>query len=357
MTPIERAGLFALHRLDAERAHSVSLWALRNGLVPLPSAVSTARQRTRIAGLTLANPIGLAAGYDKNATAIAPLIKAGFGYIEVGAATPRPQPGNPKPRLFRLTGHAAAINRFGFNNDGMDVIAGRLRDFRQNGPAERGIVGLNLGANKTSIDRAADYVRVLKRCGDLVDFVTINVSSPNTKNLRDLQAADALAALLDRVLSARETLATKPAVFLKIAPDLDLSALDAMSGVVLRSGIDALVATNTTVSRTGVSGPHSAQAGGLSGAPLFEPSTRILALLAQRLDAQLPLIGVGGVGSARDAYQKIRAGASAIQLYTAMVFQGLSVVTRIASGLDHLLAADGFSNVSEAVGLDRDTYT
>ena len=346
---IERAGLCALHRLDPEVAHGLSLKALTSGLAPLPGLVTSARLETTLAGMALRNPVGLAAGYDKNANAIAALSRAGFGFVEVGAATPRPQPGNPKPRLFRLTEDRAAINRFGFNNEGMEAIAARLAA-RKPG---RVPVGLNLGANKDSSDRAADFARVLAACGPHADFATVNVSSPNTEKLRDLQGRAALAALLAGVMEVRATLPRAIPVFLKIAPDLTDTDLGEIAEVALATGISGIIATNTTLSREGLASPHRDQAGGLSGAPLFEKSTRVLARLSQLTEGRLPLIGVGGVGSAEQAYAKIRAGASAVQVYTAMVYQGLSLIPAIARGLDDLLAKGGFANVEQAVGTDR----
>lgn len=351
MKLVEKIGLTCLHRLDPERAHTLSLMALRAGLVATPGAFTSSRLKTTIAGLALDNPIGLAAGYDKNAAAIAPLQQSGFGFIELGAATPRPQPGNPKPRLFRLTEDRAAINRFGFNNDGADVIATRLATRKAGG-----VVGLNLGANKDSVDRAADYVQVLKTCGPHVDFVTVNVSSPNTEKLRDLQGAAALSALLEGVMRARQEYTQHLPVFLKIAPDLTVAEISEIADVATTARVDAIIATNTTLNRDGLKSADRAQAGGLSGAPLFERSTRVLALLAQHVPANMPLIGVGGISSAHDAYTKIKAGASAVQLYTAMVFQGLSLVSEMAKQLDELLAADGFENVSQAVGIEKDQY-
>ncbi|WP_333817874.1 quinone-dependent dihydroorotate dehydrogenase [Tabrizicola sp.] len=349
MSLLERTGLALLHHIDPERAHALSLLALRTGLAPLPGPVNLPRLHTSLAGMPLLNPVGLAAGYDKNATALAPLSRAGFGFIEVGAATPLAQPGNPRPRLFRLTEDRAAINRFGFNNDGMLAIAARLAQ-RQRGPVP---VGLNLGANKTSESRAADFARVLATCGPHVDFATVNVSSPNTERLRDLQGPAALAALLKGVMEARAALPTPIPVFLKIAPDLTLDDLAQIAEVALASGISGIIATNTTLSREGLKSANRSEAGGLSGAPLFEKSTRILAQLSQLTHGLLPLIGVGGVGSAEEAYQKIRAGASAVQLYTAMVYGGISLIPEIAHGLDALLARDGFANVAMAVGTGR----
>lgn len=349
MSLCERAGLAALHRLDPETAHGLSLRALRTGLVPLPGPVTTPRLATTLAGLPLPNPVGLAAGYDKNATALAPLCRAGFGFVEVGAATPRAQQGNPRPRLWRLTEDRAVINRFGFNNQGADAIAARLRS-RRPGPVP---VGLNLGANKDSPDRAADFAAVLATCGPFVDFATVNVSSPNTENLRDLQGPAALAALLARVMETRSTLSRPIPVFLKIAPDLDPDSLAQLAETALAAGIHGLIATNTTLDRSGLRSRHAARQGGLSGAPLFERSTRILAQLSQLTDGRLPLIGVGGIGSPEQAYAKIRAGASAVQLYSAMVFEGLGLIPRLALGLDALLARDGFTSPGQATGTGR----
>ncbi|OAN80711.1 dihydroorotate dehydrogenase (quinone) [Sulfitobacter sp. EhC04] len=345
MSLIERLGLGALHRLDPEAAHGLAMRALRCNLTPRPGPITTPRLKTTLAGLSLPNPVGLAAGFDKNATAIAALSRAGFGFIEVGAATPLPQPGNPRPRLFRLTEDAAAINRFGFNNEGADAICGRL--------ARRGAgipVGLNLGANKTSTDRAADFARVMVAARNHVDFATVNVSSPNTEKLRDLQGKAALAALLDGVMEVRGA----TPVFLKIAPDLSEAEIADVAEVANVAGISAIIATNTTLDRDGLRSAHAHQTGGLSGAPLFDKSTRVLARLSTLTD--IPLIGVGGVGSAEQAYAKICAGASAVQLYTALVYGGLGLVSDIARGLDALLARDGFDHVADAIGSRRDDW-
>lgn len=345
MNLIERAGLAALWRLDPEVSHTLAIRGLAAGLVPLPGVVTSPRLQTRIAGLTLPNPVGLAAGFDKNATAVAPLMRAGFGFLELGAATPRAQPGNPKPRLFRLTEDRAVINRFGFNNAGAEAITARLARRPSGIP-----VGLNLGANKDSADRAADFASVLAVAGPHIDFATVNVSSPNTESLRDLQGKAALAALLEGVMQVRAGLLRPVPVFLKIAPDLTSAELEDIAEVALASGIDGIIATNTTTARDGLKSPRRSEAGGLSGAPLFERSTRVLARLAKLCEGRLPLIGVGGIGSPDQAYQKIRAGASAVQLYTALVFGGLSLAADIARGLDARLARDGFANVADATG-------
>jgi len=348
MQLIERLGLAALRQFDPETAHGLALRVLQAGLAPLPGPITSARLATQVAGMALPNPVGLAAGFDKNATALAPLARAGFGFVEVGAATPRPQPGNPRPRLFRLTEDRAAINRFGFNNEGMQAIAVRLAKR----PKDM-VLGLNLGANKDSPDRAQDFARVLAHCGPYLDFATVNVSSPNTEKLRDLQGGAALSALLAGVMETRNSLARPIPVFLKIAPDLGHEELAELAQVAQNAGVDAIIATNTTLSREGLHSPHKTQAGGLSGAPLFEKSTRVLAQLSQLTEGRIPLIGVGGVGDAQQAYEKIRAGASAVQLYTAMVFGGLGLAADIARGLERLLERDGFETVAQAVGSGR----
>ncbi|MEM8631080.1 MAG: quinone-dependent dihydroorotate dehydrogenase [Pseudomonadota bacterium] len=351
MSLIEKAGLTALRLLDPERAHGLSIAALKSGFAPLPQIPDLPRLRTDLAGIALLNPLGLAAGFDKNAEVIAPLMDAGFGFIEVGAATPRPQHGNQKPRLFRLTEHWAAINRFGFNNEGADTIARRLA----NRPS-RGVLGLNLGANKDSADRSADFAEVLRRCGAYVDFATVNVSSPNTEKLRDLQGPKALAALLSRVMETRDSLTRPIPVFLKIAPDLDPHDLEDIAGVARDAGVAAIIATNTTLRRDGLRHRHAGQAGGLSGKPLFERSTRVLAQLSQTTDGAIPLIGVGGISTPADAYAKIRAGASAVQLYTGLAYGGLRLVPAILTGLDALLARDGFQRVADATGVGRSDW-
>jgi dihydroorotate dehydrogenase len=348
MNLLERLGLSALHRVDPETAHGLAIKALQMGAAHAPGLVTSDRLRTTVAGLDLPNPVGLAAGFDKNATALNGLSRAGFGFFEVGAATPRAQPGNPKPRLFRLTEDRAAINRFGFNNDGMQAIATRLAKRPANA-----VIGLNLGANKDSEDRASDFAKVLEHCGAHLDFATVNVSSPNTEKLRDLQGKAALSALLAGVMQVRDGLDRRIPIFLKIAPDLTLAEISEIAEVAIEANLDAVITTNTTLSREGLSSSHKSEAGGLSGAPLFEKSTRILAQLSQLTEGKMPLIGVGGISTAEQAYAKICAGASAVQIYTALVYGGLSLAEDIIRGLDKLLTQDGFANVSDAVGSKR----
>lgn len=352
MNLAEKVALTLLHRLDPERAHGLSLAALRLHLPNLPGVITSPRLATKVAGLALPNPVGLAAGYDKNAVALAPLMRSGFGFLEVGAATPRPQNGNAKPRLYRLTEDRAAINRFGFNNEGAPSICARLA-LR---PKTKVPVGLNLGANKDSDDRASDFASVLACCGPHVDFATVNVSSPNTEKLRDLQGRAALAGLLAGVMEVSDSLPRQIPIFLKIAPDLTDDELSEIAEVAALSGIAGIIATNTSLSRDGLKSSHQSQTGGLSGAPLFQRSTRVLARLSQLTDGKMPLIGVGGVATAEQAYQKIRAGASAVQLYTAMVYEGLSVAAKVARGLDGLLSRGGFATVGDAVGTDRASW-
>ncbi len=347
----EKLGLAALHRLDPETAHALSIKALTSGLAPAPGPITSDRLKTRVAGLELPNPVGLAAGFDKNGEALTPLSRAGFGFIEVGAVTPRPQPGNPKPRLFRLTEDRAAINRFGFNNEGMEVMARRLAHRPKDA-----VIGLNLGANKDSDDRPGDFAKVLAHCAAHLDFATVNVSSPNTEKLRDLQGKAALSALLSGVVDTRNALPRPIPIFLKIAPDLTEAELHDIADVARESGVDAVIATNTTLSRDGLRSPHKDQAGGLSGAPLFEKSTRVLARLSQLTGGEIPLIGVGGISTPEKAYAKICAGASVVQFYTAMVYGGISLASEIAQGLDILLAREGYSSVSQAVGSKREDW-
>ncbi len=303
---------------------------------------------THLGRLRLANPIGLAAGFDKNAEASDALLAAGFGFVECGTATPRPQDGNPAPRLFRLEEDRAVINRLGFNNDGVEAMAVRLGARRSSA-----VVGANVGANKDSADRVADYVAGLTRLWTVADYFTLNISSPNTPGLRDLQSGDALQDLLGRVAETRWTLAydgDRP-IFLKVAPDLAEAEVEAIVEAALRFGLQGLIVGNTTLARpAGLKSTHRDEAGGLSGAPLMGPSTRLLRQFHAAAGGRLLLIGVGGISSGADAYAKIRAGASAVQLYTALAYRGPGLVIEIARDLRARLRADGFASVAQAVG-------
>ncbi|MBV8683804.1 MAG: quinone-dependent dihydroorotate dehydrogenase [Caulobacteraceae bacterium] len=349
MSAVHDLGARLLRTVDPERAHELSLAALAVGLGP-HGATDPPILATRLAGLSLTNPVGLAAGFDKDARAPAALLAAGFGFVECGTVTPRPQPGNPRPRLFRLVEDAAVINRMGFNNGGLDAFAGRLAHGHRGGP-----VGANVGANKDTVDRAADYVAGLRRLWPLADYFTLNVSSPNTPGLRDLQQGGALTDLLGAVAEARKDLAAAPGgqkpVFLKIAPDLTEAQAGAIVEAALAFGLTGLIVSNTTTARPeSLRSAARGEMGGLSGRPLLEPSTRLLGAVRAASGARLVLIGVGGIASGADAYAKIRAGASVVQLYTALALQGPGLVERIKSDLAARLRADGFASVEDAVG-------
>jgi len=339
----------SLRLLDPEDAHRLTVAALALGLGPADLTPPDPILTVSLAGLPLANPIGLAAGFDKNAEAPRALLKAGFGFVECGTTTPRPQPGNPKPRLFRLPADRAVINRMGFNNAGLDAFAAGLA-----APRGPGVVGANVGANKDSQDRARDYVLGLRRLWTLADYFTLNVSSPNTPGLRDLQGKAALENLLGMVAEARRDLAGRHGerpIFLKIAPDLTEAGVRDIVEVAMAGGVDALIVSNTTLARPdGLGGAARGEAGGLSGAPLFAVSTRVLTWARGLSGGRLALVGVGGIGSADDAYAKIRAGASAVQLYTALAYEGPAMVARLKRDLAALLRADGFRTLAEAVG-------
>lgn len=334
-----------LLRMDAETAHGATIAALRMGLAPERSQPDAPELRTTICGLDLSNPVGMAAGFDKNAEVARPLALMGFGMVEIGTVTPRPQSGNPKPRLFRIPEAGGVINRMGFNNEGHDAAFARLKDQRV--PAA---LGVNIGANKNSEDFVADYVLGVQRFADLADYLTVNVSSPNTPGLRNLQADEALRRLLGEVLTARAKARTRVPVFLKIAPDLDEASLDAIAAVVLATDLDGLIVSNTTVTRDAVAGLENAtETGGLSGKPLFTLATQRLAQMRQRVGA-LPLVGVGGIHSPQTALAKIEAGANAIQLYSALVFGGLDMLDRLKQGLVTAVRAQGERNLADLVG-------
>ncbi len=352
MSILHDAATSALRLADPEPAHEAAVAALRFGLGPRARADKFARLRTTLCGLDLHNPIGMAAGFDKNCKVPDALLRAGFGFVECGTVTPLAQSGNARPRLFRLSEDRAVVNRLGFNNEGLAAFAERLGARSQ----RHGIVGANVGANKDSPDRAADYVRGMGRVWRDAAYVTANISSPNTPGLRGLQDKDALEDLLGRLHEARAALQAvhgKRPLFLKLAPDLDENAVRDIAELAVRYGLDALIVSNTTLQRP----PHltsdaRAEAGGLSGRPLFQISTRVLRLFAQALEGRLPLIGVGGIESGLTAYVKIKAGASAVQLYSAMIYSGPGLVRRILDELDGLLAEDGFDSVVEAVGVE-----
>jgi dihydroorotate dehydrogenase len=335
----------ALRLLDPEDAHKAAIFALRLGLGPAGPAGDPILAGT-MAGIALPNVVGLAPGFDKNAQVYPQMLRAGFGFVECGTVTPEPQEGNPRPRLFRLSEDRAVINRMGFNNYGVDDFAARLYG---RGP---GVVGANIGANKDSADRIGDYVTGLTRLWGLASYFTVNVSSPNTPGLRALQTKAALEELLGRLAETRRTLPPDRAapVFLKVGPDLEDAEIEAICDVVAASGFDGVIVSNTTVSRPPLRSQHRDEAGGLSGAPLTALSTQVLARFHSAADGRFALVGVGGITSGADAYAKIRAGACAVQLYSALVYEGPGLVTRIKRDLAQRLHADGFRSVSEAVG-------
>ncbi len=341
-----------LHAMPPEAAHRLTLLALKAGLAPTRSAGDDPVLRTTLWGREFSNPIGLAAGFDKDGVAVAPLLRLGLGFVEIGGVTPKPQQGNPRPRVFRLPGQGALINRLGLNSAGMSVVAANLRRLAWSGPVP-GLVGVNLSRNKDSADAEADYRMLVETFSGLADFLVVNVSSPNTPGLRALQDRDVLTRLLEGVIAARLASGHQTPVLVKIAPDLTPEDCADIAAVALDSGIDGLVVSNTTIARPDeLPGGLAAEAGGLSGRPLMGPSTALLREMAERTERRLPIVGVGGVASGADAYAKIRAGASLVQLYTALVYQGPALVTAIKRDLADLLRADGFASVAEAVGAD-----
>jgi len=342
-----------LRLMDAERAHRLALAALRSGLIPNAAPAIDPVLRLRLWNRDFPNPVGLAAGFDKNAEVPDRVLEQGFGFVEVGTVTPRPQRGNPRPRLFRLPEDGAVINRMGFNNDGLKAVARRLAHRRQSRAG--GIVGGNVGPNRDAADPAGACAEGVAVLAPLVDYVVVNVSSPNTPGLRALQRRTALVDLLGRVREARDGSHPATPLLVKVAPDLADEECEDIAQVVLDAGIDGLIATNTTVQRPpGLRSRYGGEAGGLSGTPLFERSTAVLATFRRLTAGRLPLIGVGGIASGADAYAKIRAGASLVQLYTALVWHGPALVGRIATDLAALLHRDGFASVAAAVGADVD---
>jgi dihydroorotate dehydrogenase len=329
--------------LDPETAHRATLAALRIGLVPR-SAADDPILATSLAGLDLPNPIGLAAGFDKDVEVPDAMLRLGFGFVECGSVTPRPQAGNPQPRLFRLADDRAVINRMGFNNRGLEHAVVRLQARR----GRPGVVGINLGANKDADDRTADYVTGLRATAALASYVTVNISSPNTPGLRALQDEAALTDLVARVVAARGALQVP--VFVKIAPDLEPADFDAIARIAIDGGIDGLIVSNTTISRPTLHSRDAGEAGGLSGAPLQPLAMAALREAARATGGALPLIAAGGIATGAEAYARIRAGASAVQLYSALVYDGPGLVQRIKADLAALLRRDGFASVAEAVG-------
>jgi dihydroorotate dehydrogenase len=341
----------ALRALDAERAHRLAIRALGAAgpyLRPPPDDPILA---SRLWNLDFANPLGIAAGFDKHAEVPDALLGLGFGFVEIGSVTPRPQPGNPRPRVFRLPADEAVINRYGFNSEGLEAVASRLAR-----RPRRGVLGINLGKNKDTADAADDYVAGVRALAPFADYLVVNISSPNTPGLRALQSRAALADLVARIETAMPQ--AGPPLLIKIAPDLAHQDLADIVEVARTRSLAGLIVSNTTLARPdGLRSAARGEAGGLSGRPLFESSTAMLREAWRLADGRVPLIGVGGVASGADAYAKIRAGASLVQIYTALVFQGPGLVGRIKSELAALLRRDGFARVADAVGADHTAST
>ncbi|MBR1135494.1 MULTISPECIES: quinone-dependent dihydroorotate dehydrogenase [Bradyrhizobium] len=353
----DQLSLPLLRWLDAEDAHRLAIQGLK--LLPaIKPRPDDAKLAVRAFGLNFPNPVGMAAGFDKNAEVPDALLRLGFGFVEIGSVTPRPQSGNPRPRLFRLERDEAVINRMGFNNDGAEIVLRRLAGRANQG----GIVGVNVGANKDSADRVADYVRLIETFAPVASYFTVNISSPNTPGLRNLQQAAQLDELLSKVLEARDRVRRKAGdtpVLLKIAPDLSLAELDDVVHVARSRGVDGMIVSNTTLAR-----PNSLreqlrakEQGGLSGRPLFRLSTRMVAETFVRVEGAFPLIGVGGIDTGGAALTKIRAGASLIQLYSSLVYKGLGLVESIKADLTSTLLRTGRDSLSEIVGADAATIT
>ncbi|HHZ10500.1 MAG TPA: quinone-dependent dihydroorotate dehydrogenase [Rhizobiales bacterium] len=344
---VERLGQRALFSLDPETAHRLSIAALATGLAGRCRFPQSPRLKTSVCGLEFPNPLGMAAGYDKNAEVPDALLALGFGFAEVGTVTPRPQPGNPKPRIFRLIEDEAVINRLGFNNEGHERAVARISARAGRG----GIVGVNIGANKDSADRIADYEAGVRRFAALASYLTVNISSPNTPGLRDMQAKGALAELLSRVIAARHTApgTGRPVpVFLKIAPDLHQADLEDIAAEVEANGVDGVIVSNTTVTRPALKNrAHAAETGGLSGRPLFDLSTTVLARMRNLVGPKRALIGAGGIDSAEKALEKIRAGADLVQLYTGLIYAGPGLPGRIVRGMADFAEREGLRSIAE----------
>ncbi|MEO3386323.1 quinone-dependent dihydroorotate dehydrogenase [Mesorhizobium sp. CAU 1741] len=340
---LDRLGQRLLFAFDPEMAHGLSIAALKTGIPLCRAPAADPRLSVEVAGLRFPNPLGMAAGYDKNGEVPDALLDLGFGFAEVGTVTPLPQRGNPKPRIFRLQDDLAVVNRLGFNNDGHAACLKRMHARK----SRQGIVGVNIGANKDSSDRVADYRLGVARFADAASYLTVNISSPNTPGLRNLQARESLAELLSAVKTARDEANANPPIFLKIAPDLDDEELDDIAAEVLEKGIDGVIVSNTTLSRDSLTSREASQTGGMSGRPLFMRSTAVLARMRRRLGADVAIIGVGGVDSAETAAEKIRAGADLVQLYTAMIYAGPTMPGDIVTGLSRIAQREGVASIAE----------
>ena len=350
-----KVGKPVLYRMDAEAAHGLTLRALQTGLIQSAERIDDPRLKTTLWNRAFPNPLGLAAGFDKNAEVIGPMLRLGFGFVEAGTVTPRPQEGNPRPRVFRDTDCEAVINRMGFPNGGMDAFRRNIERFFEARPRPPGMIGINIGMNKGVEDPARDYCQLVRALGSHADYLTVNISSPNTPGLRNLQARENLMPLLARILDERAKSCGKvnaPPLLVKLAPDLGDDQLADVASCLLEAGVDGVILGNTTLDRPEYLPPKFyEQQGGLSGRPLTEKSTAIIARFYKHTGGNLPIIGAGGVSSAQDAYDKIRAGASLVQLYSALVFQGPALISEILTGLIQLIEKDGYNHISQATGV------
>ena len=338
-----------LFTLPPECAHNLTIKAMKSGAFPRVKAVEDDALSQEICGLKFDNPVGLAAGFDKNAEVIAPILGLGFGFTEIGTVTPKPQDGNPSPRVFRDVKNEAVINRMGFPNGGMDVFKANVEKTKR----DSGVLGINIGMNKDQSDPAADYAVLIEELGRFADYLTINISSPNTPGLRDLQSREPLLDLLKAVFAARETHCKGKPIFVKFAPDLDEAKIEELAQAAIEAKVDGLILTNTTLARPDyLDAKFAGEKGGLSGKPLTDASTKVVQKFYKLTDGKLPIIGIGGVSNAEDAYAKIKAGASLVQLYTGFIYQGPTVARNINRGLLELFKADGYSHISEAVGVE-----
>ena len=347
----QKIGLKFLHGIDAESAHSIALLYLKLKLFHSKQEIRYPKLQTRVAGIILPNPLGLAAGFDKNAVAIKPISNLGFGFLEVGAVTPEPQPGNPKPRVFRIKSEKAIVNHYGFNNEGMLKINHRLKKFKK-----KSILGLNIGANKNSLNMASDFTKVLQHCAENVHFASINISSPNTNDLRNFQQKDKLNDLLSLITEAKQNLSNPIPIFIKISPDLEFNELENIVDLAHQHNLAGIIATNTSTDYQILKNPRNFLKGGVSGGPLLTKSTQVLAKLSIISEGQIPLIGVGGIFSGKDAFEKICAGASAVQLYSALTFYGPDLVYSILTDLNKILEDSGYNNISDVVGIKKYDY-
>ncbi len=345
-----------LHKMDAETAHGMTIKALRTGLMPCAPRVDDPRLKVTLWNRAFPNPLGLAAGFDKNADVVGPMLRLGFGFVEAGTVTPKPQEGNPRPRIFRDPSHNAVINRMGFPNGGLDVFRHNIERFFETKPRPPGIVGINIGMNKGVEDPAKDYCALVRALGHYADYLTVNISSPNTPGLRNLQERENLLPLLARIMEERAKSCgtdAPPPLLVKLAPDLDDDKLKGIADALIEARVDGVILGNTTLDRPEYLPPaFYEQQGGLSGEPLTQKSTGIIRKFYKYTGGALPIIGTGGISSAQDAYDKICAGASLVQLYTALVFKGPDLVNDILDGLTTLMEKDGLSNISNATGKD-----